>query len=100
MALSQPEWHLAMEAEFNALQKNKTWVLVPRPTGVNIVGCKWIFKFKQNPDGTLNKYKARLVACWFTQQYGIDYHDTFNPVVKPATVRLILSLAVSKNWHL
>lgn len=97
--MSQPEWRLAMEAEFNALQKNKTWVLVPRPNGVNIVGSKWIFKLKQNSDGTLNKHKARLVARGFTQQYGINYHDTFSPVVKPATVCLILALAVSKNWH-
>ncbi|GJX93320.1 retrotransposon protein, putative, ty1-copia subclass [Tanacetum coccineum] len=79
---------------------NNTWVLVPRPTGVNVVGCKWIFKLKQHPDGSIDKYKARVVARGFTQQYGVDYEDTFSPVVKPTTVRLILSLAVSRGWHL
>ncbi|KAK1603217.1 hypothetical protein QYE76_018220 [Lolium multiflorum] len=77
-----------------------TWKLVPRPPGVNIVGSKWVFKTKQHPDGSIDKYKARLVARGFTQQHGIDYGDTFSPVVKPATVRLVLSLAVSRGWML
>jgi histone deacetylase 1/2 len=89
-----------MEAEFAALQANQTWTLVPRPPGTNIVGSKWIFKTKFRPDGSVDKYKARLVARGFTQQYGIDYHDTFSPVVKPVTVRLVLSLAVSRGWCL
>ncbi|GKA17967.1 retrotransposon protein, putative, ty1-copia subclass [Tanacetum coccineum] len=100
LALTEPKWRTAMEDEFDALQKNNTWVLVPRPTGVNVVGCKWIFKLKQHPDGSIDKYKARVVARGFTQQYGVDYEDTFSPVVKPTTVRLILSLAVSRGWHL
>jgi histone deacetylase 1/2 len=74
--------------------------IVPRPAGTNIVSCKWIFKIKQHSDGSLDKYKARLVARGFTQQYGIDYSDTFSPVVKPATVRLVLTLAVSRGWFL
>ncbi|GKD64818.1 retrotransposon protein, putative, ty1-copia subclass, partial [Tanacetum coccineum] len=93
-------WRAAMESEFDALNKNHTWALVPRPKGVNIVGFKWVFKLKQNPDGSTDKYKARLVARGFTQQYGIDYQDTFSPVVKPATIRLVLLLAVSRGWHL
>lgn len=100
VAVTDPNWKAAMETEFTALQSNRTWVLVPRPTGVNIVGCKWIFKLKQNPDGTIDKYKARLIARGFTQQYGIDYQHTFSPVVKPATIRLVLSLVVSRGWHL
>jgi hypothetical protein len=99
-ALSEPAWRAAMEAEFDALQKNQTWRLVPHPPGTNIVGSKWIFKTKFCLDGSVDKYKARLVARGFTQQYGIDYHDTFSPVVKPVTVRLVLSLAVSRGWCL
>ena len=85
-ALQDEQWRPAMEAEFSALQQNKTWTLVPRPPGKNVIGCKWVFKVKHKSDGSLDKFKARLVARGFTQQYGIDYSDTFSPVVKPATV--------------
>ncbi|KAK1631991.1 hypothetical protein QYE76_006306 [Lolium multiflorum] len=83
-ALLEPAWHSAMADEFSALRKTGTWILVPRPPGVNIVGSKWIFKTKHRPDGSIDKHKARLVARGFTQQHGIDYGDTFSPVVKPA----------------
>jgi histone deacetylase 1/2 len=99
-ALQEPAWREAMADEFAALCQTRTWVLVPRPPGVNIVGSKWIFKTKHRPDGSIDKHKARLVARGFTQQHGIDYGDTFSPVVKPATVRLVLSLAISRDWCL
>jgi histone deacetylase 1/2 len=99
-AIADPAWRTAMEAEFRALQDNKTWILVPRPSRTNIVSCKWIFKVKQHSDGSLDKYKARLVARGFTQQSGIDFHETFSPVVKAATVRIVLSLAISRGWTL
>jgi hypothetical protein len=99
-ALEEPAWSSAMADEFAALTQTGTWKLVPRPPGVNIVGSKWIFKTKHRPDGSIDKHKARLVARGFTQQHGIDYGDTFSPVVKPATVRLVLSLAVSRGWCL
>lgn len=86
-----------MQSEYDALIKNKTWHLVPSQRGQNIVGCKWVYKIKRKADGTLDRYKACLVAKWFKQRYGIDYEDTFSPVVKAATIRIILSLAVSKN---
>jgi histone deacetylase 1/2 len=99
-ALAHPEWRSAMNDEYAALLKNATWRLVPRPPGQNVVGCKWIYKVKQKPDGTVDRYKARLVAQGFSQRYGVDYADTFSPVVKPTTVRIILALAVSCNWSL
>jgi hypothetical protein len=89
-----------MEAEFHALQQNQTWRLVPRPARANVVGSKWVFKLKYRPDGSVDKHKARLVARGFTQRFGVDYEDTFSPVVKLATVRLVFSLAVSRGWHL
>lgn len=89
-----------MSEEFNALIRNGTWQLVP-PDGVtNVVGCKWIFRIKRNSNGSIDRYKARLVAKGFHQRPGVDYHDTFSPVIKPVTIRLILSLAVSRGWSL
>jgi hypothetical protein len=99
-ALSEPAWRTAMEDEFDALQRNQTWRLVPKPPGINIVGSKWIFKTKFCPDGSIDKHKARLVARGFTQQYGIDYLDTFSPIVKSFTVHLVLSLAIARGWCL
>jgi hypothetical protein len=89
-----------MDIEFDALVKNKTWRLVPPMKGRNIVGCKWVYKIKRKQDGSLDRYKARLVAKDFKQRYGIDYDDTFSPVVKMATIRIILSILVSKGWSL
>ena len=99
-ALREPAWRSAMADEFSALCQTGTWKLVPRPPGVNIVGSKWVFKTKLKPDGSVDKHKECLVAHGFTQQHDIDYGDTFSPVVKPATVRLVLSLAVSRGWTL
>jgi hypothetical protein len=97
-ALANPHWHSAMEEEYNALLANRTWDLVPRPPGVNVVTGKWIFRHKFQADRTLERYKARWVLRGFTQRLGVDYDETFSPVVKPATVRTVLSLAVSKDW--
>nr|GEW52105.1 ribonuclease H-like domain-containing protein [Tanacetum cinerariifolium] len=84
--------------EYNALIKNGTWILVPKPAGVNMVRSMWLFKHKFHANGTLSRYKARLVANGSSQQQGIDVDETFSPVVKPATIRTVLSLAVSHKW--
>ena len=89
-----------MDAEFKALQRPQTWSLVPATPQVNLVGSKWVFKLKLNNDGSISRYKTRLVAKGFHQQAGIDYHETFSPVIKPTIVRLILAIAVSCNWGL
>lgn len=99
-ALKDPHWSRAMIDEYNALMHNNTWSLVPCPAGTNVVIEKWIFRHKLNPDGTLCRYKARWVVRGFTQQVGVDYEETFSPVVKPTTIRTVLSIATSKSWPL
>nr|GFB86698.1 ribonuclease H-like domain-containing protein [Tanacetum cinerariifolium] len=84
--------------EYNALIKNDTWILVPKPACVNMVRSVWLFKHKFHANRTLSRYKARLVANDSSQQQGIDVDETFSPVVKPATIRTVLSLAVSRKW--
>ncbi|GKE91152.1 ribonuclease H-like domain-containing protein [Tanacetum coccineum] len=98
LALKDPNWSNAMHDEYNALVKNGTWILVPRPSNVNLVRSMWLFKHKFHADGTLSRYKARLVANGSSQQLGVDFDETFSPVVKPATIRMVLSLAVSRRW--
>jgi hypothetical protein len=98
IALRDPYWRHAMQEEYDALTLNKTWTLVPSPPGANIVSGKWIFRHKYNSDGSLSRHKARWVVWGFSQQPGIDYDETFGPVVKPATIRLVLSLAISSSW--
>ncbi|KAD0286868.1 hypothetical protein E3N88_44505 [Mikania micrantha] len=100
IAAKEREWVMAMRKEIDALHQNKTWTLVLRPENTNIVGSKWIFRTKYLSDGTIERHKARLVAQGFTQVPGIDYSQTFSPVVKAATIRIVLSLAVINGWNL
>uniref|UniRef100_A0A2N9EKD3 Integrase catalytic domain-containing protein n=1 Tax=Fagus sylvatica TaxID=28930 RepID=A0A2N9EKD3_FAGSY len=100
VASKHSKWCTAMDEEFQALQQQATWTLVPLPDSKNVVGCKWVYKLKHHSDGSIARYKARLVAKGFHQQYGVDFEETFSPVIKPPTVRLVLSLAVSLNWPL
>jgi hypothetical protein len=97
-AFVDPNWRRAMEEEFATLIANNTWDLLPRPVGSSVITGKWIFKHKFNSDGSLERYKACWVLRSFTQRPGVDYDETFSPVVKPATIRTILSLAVSRSW--
>jgi hypothetical protein len=99
-ALQNKNWKNAMDIGFLALQKNKTWHLVPPQKGHNIIDCKCVYKIKTKQDGSLDIYKAKLVAKSFKQRYEIDYEDTFSLVVKAATIRTILSIAVSRGWSL
>ena len=97
-AVKQESWRHAMGAEFNALQQNGTWSLVPHRSDINILPNKWIFKIKRKADGSVERYKARLVANGFHQQEGLDYNETFSPVVKHSTIRTVIALAVHHNW--
>ena len=82
----------------HSLLKNHTWDVVPLLFGKMTVGCKWVHTKKHHADGTLEQYKSRLVARGFTQSYGIDYFETFAPVAKMETVRLLLALTVHFQW--
>ncbi|KAA0057625.1 Cysteine-rich RLK (RECEPTOR-like protein kinase) 8 [Cucumis melo var. makuwa] len=99
-ALECPEWKNVVMEEMKALEKNRTWEICALPKGHKTVGCKWVFSLKYKADGRLDRHKARLVAKGFTQTYGIDYSETFSPVAKLNTVRVLLSVAVNKDCPL
>jgi histone deacetylase 1/2 len=99
-ALQDKHWTIAMDEEHRALLNNHTWHLVPPPRGKNVIGCKWVYKIKRRADGQIERYKARLVAKGYRQRYGLDYEDMFSLVVKAATIRLVLAIALSRGWSL
>jgi len=90
-------WHNAMCDEIAALRSNCTWSLVLFHSSMNVVGSRWVYRIKCRVDGSIERYKVRLVARGFTQQEGIDYSETFSPVIKQATVRLVFFIVVSGN---
>lgn len=93
------KWVEAMKVEFNAHQKNKTWSLVNLPKGQKAIPCRWVYATKRNVNGEIERYKARLVAKGCNQRYGIDFHETYSPVVRYSKIRILLSLAVKKRMH-
>ncbi|RVW53045.1 Retrovirus-related Pol polyprotein from transposon RE1 [Vitis vinifera] len=99
-ALADPRWKATMNEEMKSLQKNETWELVECPPGKKPVGCRWIYTVKYKADGSIKRFKARLVAKWYTQTYGIDYTETFAPIAKINTIRVLLSLAANLDWPL
>jgi len=96
-AAKSDKWRAAMEEEFNALLRNGTSTLVAPTASMNLVGFKWVFKIKRKADGTVDRYKAQLVAKGFHQQHGIDFDETYSPVVKAITIRTVLSMALTKG---
>lgn len=97
-ALAIPQWKVAMDIEYNALLKNHTWSLVSLPPGKKPIDCKWVYCIKENPNGSVEKYEARLVRKGFHQLPGFDFTKTFSPIIKPVTMRVILTLSLSFNW--
>ena len=87
-----------MKEEYESLQTTKTWILAKPSFAVKVIGNKWVFWIKYNPDGSISRYKAWFVAKGFCQTQGTDYNETFIPVVKASTVRIALSLAVMNRW--
>ena len=89
-----------MKEELDALHKNNTWDLVDLPPRKFVVGCKCVYKIKTCFDGTIDRYKAQLVARRFTQEYGVDYEETFSPVARLSSVRALLAITASRHWSI
>jgi hypothetical protein len=99
-AILDPLWQQAMTEEISALHKTNTWELVPLHLGKRVIGSRWVYKIKTKSDGSVERYKARLVAKGFSQQYGMDYQETFAPVAKMTNIRTLIAVASIRQWHI
>ncbi|MGI4416855.1 reverse transcriptase domain-containing protein, partial [Klebsiella pneumoniae] len=90
-------WIKAMEEELGQIEKNNTWILVPRPKNKNVIGTKWVFRNKLNEEGKVVRNKARLVCKGYSQKERVDYNETFAPVARLEAVRLFLAFAAHKD---
>ena len=93
-------WKIAMDEKMSALKRNQTWDLVPLPEGRNPVGCKWVLKRKMGSNGSIEKYKAHLVAKGYSQVEGVDYGEIFSPVAKMTSIRFFLSIATTYDLEI
>ena len=99
-AIGNPKWQAAMDAEISALEANLTWTITSLPLGKKPIGCKWVYKVKYKSDGSIERFKAMLVAKGFTKKEGLDYIDTFSPLAKMVSVKAVLVVAAVKGWFL
>lgn len=100
MSANAQHWIKAADAEHEALVKQKTWFLVKKPPGANVIGVKWVFKTKLDEHGKVARYKARLVAQGYSQEPGRDYFETYAPVAKLSSIRAVLAICAVENWHI
>jgi hypothetical protein len=98
-ALEENCWTEAMKSELQSIQNNNTWYYTTLPKGQRVIGLKWVFKVKRDPEGNIVKHKARLVAKGYAQKHGVDYEEVFASVARLETVRLILALAAQGRWE-
>jgi hypothetical protein len=99
-AVKKKEWVEAMTEEYHSIMKNDVWSIVPRPKDKAVVSSKWLYKIKHASDGSIEKYKARFVACGFSQKEGIDYEETFVPIARYTSIRALMALAAKMKWKL
>ena len=99
-AVQDDRWVSAMDEEIHSIEKNHTWELTSLPQGKKTIGVKWVYKTKLQPDGQVDRLKARLVVKGYKQKPGIDYYEVFAPVARLDTIRLVIALAAQKKWQI